>query len=49
MTELFDLGGRVAIVTGAAIPVGGGFSSQGQSIPRSPPVATPVAMRSDGA
>ena len=36
-------------ITGAAIPVGGGYSPQGRSIPRSPPVATPVAMRSDGA
>ena len=29
MSKLFDLGGRVAIVTGAAIPVDGGYSSQG--------------------
>ncbi len=29
MTKPFDLAGRVAIVTGAAIPVDGGYSSQG--------------------
>lgn len=29
MSKLFDLDGRVAIVTGAAIPVDGGYSPQG--------------------
>jgi len=29
MNKAFDLAGRVAVVTGAAIPVDGGYSSQG--------------------